>query len=371
MNKKILFLILALALLAGIMAVSVSAETVSRECAACGQTVIWEPFNPKVGTITTEGHYHYYLSQSYTGSSQTKQFITESGVTVCLDLNGFSFTTDGRNMIVRGSIVNVMDSSEEQTGAVVGRTAGNNPGGGTIVVKSGGKFTLYSGTLSYVKRTGYTGTGMGGVVSVESDGTFNMYGGRVEGAELVMSTYSSMVGQSYNGCGAAFYVAGKGAANFYGGTVTSGTVPEEGKGPGVYLASNTAKVTLSGSANVEHIYSEKADNITISGKYTGKTRIFYGSGVRPADGLKIGTSSSADLSSANIFCVNGDGWDVQVSGTSLKLAPMWKPTRGTGVSTARTMQDGCPCPPICQRYSRPVSIICICPASTQRKTSSA
>ena len=321
MKKKILLVVLALVLLVGAMAVTASAEAVSRECQACGQVVTWEPFDPMTGKMETAGHYHYYLDKSYTGAAETKQFITETGVTVCLDLMGNTFTTDGRSMIARnGGNINLMDSSAGQTGAVVGRTAGNNPGGGTIVTKTGSHFSLYSGTLRYVKRDGYTGTGLGGIVSIEGDGVFNMYGGRIEGAELVMSTYETMVGSAINGCGAAFYIYAKGTANFYGGTVTSGTIPKGGKGPCVYLAGNTAKVTLSGNANVEHVYSEKVNNITVSGAYTGKTRIFYGSGVTPANALKIGTSNNADLSGANIFCVNGNGWDVKVSGTELKLA---------------------------------------------------
>lgn len=320
MNKKVLLGILVLAVLVGALTVFASAETVSRECQACGEVVSWEPLNPKAGKITASGHYHYYLPQSYTGT-QTAQFILEnSALTVCLDLNGYTFATNGRSMIAKGggSVLNIMDSSAAGTGVINGSTAGNNPGGGTLVAKEHSTVNLYGGTLRFVKRTGYSGTGRGGVVQLESTGVFNMYGGRVEGAEMVMSTYYPT---GINGCGGAVFVYAGGAANFYGGTVTSGTVPEGGKAPCVYLESATANVTLSGSANVEHIYAEKANNIKISGAYTGRTRIFYGANVAVKDQLKIGTSANADLSGANILCVNGDGWNVVTSGAELRVKP--------------------------------------------------
>ena len=113
---------------------------------------------------------------------------------------------------------------------------------------------------------------------------------------------------------------GGGTLHVSGGRITTGIVPEGGKGPCVYLDSATAKLTLSGSANVEHIYGEKTGGITVSGAYTGKTRIFYGSGVTPANQLKIGTSNNANLSGADVMCVNGSGWNVVTSGTELRLA---------------------------------------------------
>ena len=320
MKRKILLGILTVALLIGALSVLASADTVSHTCEACGKTVTWEPLNPKQGATLIAGHYHFYLSQSY-ADTQTAQFILEAGVKVCLDLNGKTFATAGRSLLAKSdSVFNVMDSVGG--GVVNGSTAGNNPGSGTVAATNGGVFNLYSGTLRFTKRTGnYYGTGRGAVASVESGGTMNIYGGLVEGGEVVMSTYSNMAQSTANGCGGAIYVYGGGKLNVSGGRITSGIVPEGGKGPCVYLDSATAKLTLSGDANVEHIYVEKAGGITVSGAYTGKARIFYGSTVTPADQLKIGTASNADLSGADLMCINGSGWKPVVSGTELRLTP--------------------------------------------------
>ena len=61
------------------------------------------------GKLDVAGHYHFYLDKSYTGVAEAKQFISETGVTVCFDLMGNTFTTDGRSMIARngGKIVTV------------------------------------------------------------------------------------------------------------------------------------------------------------------------------------------------------------------------------------------------------------------------
>ena len=319
MKKKLLLVILMVTLLIGATAVFASADTVSNHCEACGKTVTWEPLNPKQGSSLIAGHYHFYLTQSYTGA-QTSQFILDANVKVCLDLNGKTFATNGRSLLAKsGSEFNVMDSVGG--GVVNGSTGGNNPGSGTVGINNGGVFNLYSGTLRFTPKTGnYYGTGRGAAAGVEGGGVMNIYGGTVEGGELVMSTYSGVVNSTTNGCGGAIYVYGSGALNLYGGTITSGSVPEGGKGPCVYLASATAKLTLSGDARVEHIYAEKTGGITVSGAYTGKARLFYGSTVTPANQLKIGTSNNADLSGADLMCINGNGWKPVVSGTELRLA---------------------------------------------------
>ena len=294
---------------------------VERYCQHCKETVEWTPLTAE-NAHTDIGFGHYYLLEdligtTYSGTTTCQWSVgaDNSTETVCFDLNGHAKTSITRNFIVKkNSVLNIMDSVGG--GYIQGQTYSNNPGGGNISVE-GGTVNLYGGTLKFKKidNSDWYGTGVGAVVSL--NGTFNMYGGAIEGGELVKSSYSF----SNNGCGGAVYVYPGAKLNVYGGTITSGAVPESGRGPCVFLASNTSKILLSGDANVEDIYFDLANtstNLEISGKYTGTAGLTFKNAV--STDKDIGTATNANIAGATFNCTNNSELTVQVSGNNLVLA---------------------------------------------------
>ena len=191
-------------------------------------------------------------------------------MTICLDLNGFNITTDGRSLgVYSGCVLNIMDSSEEQTGYTQGSTGDNNTVGGTMF--NYGTVNLYSGTMRYVyDGTGTNPTYAGGVISLGDtypDATFNMHGGRLEGGEMVVS--------SSDRCYSGTIYAGKGNIGLYGGEVISGSVAAGKNGPCIYL-SGAVDLTLSSNANVDNIYiTSSSAKVNVSGIYTGTVDLAY------------------------------------------------------------------------------------------------
>ena len=313
--KKASYIVLALVLCC-LLAIAAMADTdAPTTCQACGTTPTWEVM-PTSWKSLKAGHYHYYLSENVTpGQLVTAENV--SGITICLDLNGHSITTDGRAMIAwHGSTINIMDSSADQTGYIRGSTGNNNTAGGSVAVSKNGTFRLYSGTLKFKRDDTGLGLGKGGVMTAENTGTIEILGGKVEGGELI--TYSGNM--THNGSGAAIYVYTGGTLIVSGGEITSGVVPAGGEGPCVFLGGNTANMTLTGNAKVEEICNAgNGTNLTVTGSYTGKTRVRMASGVTVTDGMVIGIAAGADISGADLLCTNGDGYEIQKSGDNLVL----------------------------------------------------
>lgn len=319
--KKILCLLLALAVCCMLITVAAAADTatVPTTCAAGCEDPVWEPL-PSGNTWRTleAGHYHYYLTQNdtsyrYTPNPGGTVSSTNSGnaVTICLDLNGYNITTNGRALgVYKNCVLNIMDSSAAQTGYIQGSTGDNNSVGGTMF--NYGTVNLYSGTMRYV----YDGVGTnpayaGGVMVVYASGTLNMYGGKMEGGELVTKSGATT-------CGGTIRTSG--TVNLQGGEIISGSVPEGSNGPCIY-AQESAQVTLSNDAKVDNIYiGSSSAKINVSGTYSGKARITCGSSIAPSDGKVIGTATNSPSITGDLFCTNGDGWLVNVSGSNLQLA---------------------------------------------------
>ena len=234
--KKLFAILLSLALILG-MVPAAAAQTVPTNCQHCGKAVTWKPVKDNTGLFATAGHHHLYLSEDYTGA----QLSAKNGAVVCLDLNGKQILTNGRALLIGAdSQMNVMDSVGG--GQVIGTTGSNNPLGGALAVGgAGGICNIYGGTYRLQTDDVGQGVGTGGVIGMNAAGTINMYGGQVLGAELVFSNYPL----TYNGYGAAAFISA-GQLNMYGGEITSGTIPEGGKGTCVYAAGNSAKITVSG-----------------------------------------------------------------------------------------------------------------------------
>lgn len=311
MKKGILLLLcVAACLLLALTAMAATAAPTA--CEACGAEKTWTVMPTSFSSLTA-GHYHYYLDQDVTPG----QLIlpADIGVTVCLDLNGHGISTNGRALSIgKNAVLNLMDSSAGETGYICGSTGSNNTAGGTVALNTGGQMNLYSGTVKFLKDD--VGLGMcRGVVNIASGSRMQIFGGRVEGTELVTGTLTNA------GTGGAIYMASKAELVVSGGEITSGVVPDSGEGPCVYASSGTSKITLTGNARVAELCGVSLqDNLIISGTYTGYARLRSVRSAPPSVGLTVGTATGADISGADIFCTNDNGYEVNKSGNSLVLA---------------------------------------------------
>lgn len=332
----------------------VDKDNVTYKCQHCGTVEEWTPlFSSDANSDLTSGH--YFMVDDLVGTDHNGQQMlgTSDGTTtvdVCLDLNGHTYSSESRCAIVyKGSTLNIMnmigvdgDGNAVENkysgtgGKMIGMTNSNNPAGGAFSVSSGATVNLYGGTLEFQQRDKSIygkeyNTGFGAVFSLS--GTLNMFGGTIVGSDFgTVYPYSSS--GSYIGLGGAIYVAGGATLNMSGGSITSGSVPEGGAGPCVYLASSTSKVKLSGNASIEDIYYRYngGSNLTVSGTYTGTTNLTFNDSsdttftdsITLTQNLDIGDiASGADISGAKLTCSNqkadGVNWQVRTSGTNLVL----------------------------------------------------
>ena len=302
--KKFVCLSAALLLCGALMMLAFPAEaaTVPSVCQACGTEVTWTPLPSSVPTEA--GHYHYYLTKTTTQN----QWSAKSGTTICIDLNGFGIETAGRSMILgTGSTVNIMDSSETQTGYLQGRRGVNNTVGGTVSIQKDAACNLYSGTLRCVMDDDGQLLYRAGVVYVQADATMNIYGGIVEGGEVLDDGTNIPRGAT---------IANNGNLNLYGGQVLMGKLPE-GKGVAPCVESVNGKVKLSGNAKVADLYGP-AGFLIVDGTYTGNAYVTLSDGT--SNGRVIGSGTNTPNVTGNLFCNNGDGWLINLSGRELKLA---------------------------------------------------
>ncbi len=265
-----------------------SVADVRYECPHCQTFVKWEPFTTTAPVVA--GTYHYYLDKDY-GTSAAKQYTINGGAQVCLDLQGHSYSTNGRTLNISGSgsVLSVMDTVGG--GSVNGKAGSNNPGGGTVSVGGSNTFNLYAGTLTFTHdpNASFGGTGRGGVI--QATGTLNVYGGKIVGGEVVDCTYEFT---GIEGAGGAVYASG--ALNILGGEITSGKAPESGAGPCIYVASSSSKVTLGGDAKVEDIYftTNNSTRFVVNSDFTGTAGISYEPSVVLHQGLAVGVCSAAE-----------------------------------------------------------------------------
>lgn len=331
-------------------------EAKTEYCAYCEDTFTWTPLT--AATLSSNSHClpggHYYLRDDleYTAS----QVSLKDGNQVCLDLNGKTYSVAHAKNASRAvnmsgsSILNIQDSSDEQTGVVMGRgvlkqsiidstyTGFSNA---TLNIGKGCTVNFYGGTLTQDNTEGY-GVTSGGVVQVA--GTLNMFGGTITGG--VVSNYTDR--STSNGSGGNVNVSG--TFNMYDGIIKDGSATN--KGNNLYIATggsfamyggkiigdvgNTVRsvysygsVTLSGGAVVNEIAfnAVPASNLCVEGTYTGTVNI-----VMPtpdggfATGLDVGNAyNNANISDATIS-ITGCTLPMRVSGGNLVLAREGAPT---------------------------------------------
>ena len=271
-------------------------------CEACQRNVTWTNVTDAyMDSITVFSAGHYRLTENVTTTQMSLKNMTG---TVCLDLNGFSYTSTGRAFLLENptdstvkNTLNIMDSSENETGVLVGMGGSEAMASGIIRSYKNTVLNIYSGTLK-LDDGGKVSAKDGGVMQLS--GAANMYGGTLIGGKVARWGGAVSVGS-----GAVFTMAG--------GKILSGEAGDAADC--VYVASG-GKVKLQGDACPEQILFADASigNITLIGDYTGNTE--FGFVTMPAAGADIGNCENATLGKESI-AITGTRNFVTVSGTDL------------------------------------------------------
>ena len=271
-------------------------------CEACQRNVSWTDLTDMaMDALSGFSAGHYRLTENVTTVQQSLKGI--SG-TVCLDLNGYSYTSTGRAFLLENptdatvnNTLNIMDSSDAQTGTLIGQGGSEAMASGVIRTYKNTVLNIYGGTLKLVDG-GKVSAKDGGVMQLS--GEANLYGGTLIGGKVARWGGAVSVGS-----GAVFHMAG--------GQILSGDAGDAADC--VYVASG-GKVKLSGDACPEQILFADASigNITLIGDYTGNTK--FGFVTMPAAGADIGNCENATLGKESI-AITGTRNFVTVSGTDL------------------------------------------------------
>ena len=344
MRKRILSLALALAILAGMLVFPAAAADTRTQC-VCGGKAVGKTghtceevtFEPWTSTTSLPKSGNYYLTDDVTITS----YLLPTG-DLNIDLNGHSITRTVKN------------NTTSQVFAIAGNTSLSitdstaNPGtisrdlstmtedakkaitnwGLLIIVNKGyeGSLNLYDGIFDSTGCYSY-----GGSIISNSSTTFpiNIYGGKYYGGITTHGIGSS--GTATGGTAGAIFSSGD--INLYGGEITGATlisrtdVMESGAG-----IRSSATLTIGGDAKVygnyrkigtedaeavpDNAYITSNTKVVFSGKYTGEIGLVTSS-VNPsgANGVKIATSSSANITGATIHIDGRDDYRAYNAGS--------------------------------------------------------
>ena len=290
-----------------------SGNTKNATCPNCGNSAEWVGLNTYTySNYKAELNGHYYLLEDL---SINDSISLKAGAKVCLDLNGHSLTSAERAFSVPSkSTLNLIDSVG--TGVANATMHGNNPVSGMCQIS--GTMNIYGGSYRLLRGTVEKGTAAAGLFSIQAGANLNIYGGTLYGADLTDNKYGYTAKDGY---GSAIYLYSN-SNLFVGGDahIVSGTVPAHGAGTCVAVHDRTGKITLQGNANVDEIYyiGVGGTSLTVSGDYTGTVALQLDPAITLED-MDIGTSKNANLTGANISCVNDPLYKLFVSETNLIL----------------------------------------------------
>jgi len=306
--KKLLALVLALALIGSLIPVSVTAETTHTHniCAdgSCKDhsAETWQPWSDPT-TLPLSGQYYLTCDVNMTAAVKTT-----GDLKLCLDGHTVTAASGARHLMVGyGKSFTLTDC--KGTGKLTGGTAA---WGASISMDYKATFNMYGGTITGNSNTASSG-GIGAVYvrpgkvsgsTHTAGGTMNMYGG----------TISGNTGKSAG----AIYIGGSnddvidGVLNLYGGTVTGNHCASGA----IYTATN-ATVSLSGKPVVK---DNQGGNLNLGAN-----------GVLQVANLKAGAdihvnattaraiSTDTDKDYAGFFGSDKDGWDVITQNKKLTL----------------------------------------------------
>ena len=253
----------------------------------------------------------YYLTQSVSGG----WIVPEGEVNLCL--NGK--TIDGSIKVGSGATLTLTDCS------------GNGKVQGEVTV-NGGKFELYSGTITGGVQVGINGG------SYQTGSSFTMYGGAITGNEessgsgggvflvgttnqtdppnftMHGGTISNNTAGASDGGGGGVYVGEKCSFTMDGGTITGNTATA-GNGGGIYIHFNAGNVSISnatitgnkasatGNTSYGHgggIYSQRGvtvKNVTI----TGNNSTYEGGGIYGKGAITLTDATVTDNSQYDVY----------------------------------------------------------------------
>ena len=252
----------------------------------------------------------YYLTQPVSGSWA----VPEGEVNLCL--NGQ--TINGKITIGSGATLTLTDCTDS------GRVQGE-------VTVNGGKFELYSGTITGGVQVGIKGS------AYQTGSSFTMYGGEITGNKagsgsggvflvgttnqtdpprftMHGGTISDNTAGASDGGGGGVYVGEKCSFTMDGGTITGNTATA-GNGGGIYIHFNAGNVSISnatitgnkasatGNTSYGHgggIYSERGvtvENVTI----TGNNSTFEGGGIYGKGAITLTDATVTDNSQYDVY----------------------------------------------------------------------
>jgi len=300
-KNKVLFLILAVAMVISIIALPVGAEgeTVSAltsgACPAHPEAA-WTALTATGGALESG---HYSLNSDLT---LTSALTVAEGQTVCIDLNGYKLSASGESGVrvleVNGAL-NLVDSvgTGVITGGSYAPTAGTADsdycGGNVLVSGSAAALNLYSGTITggIMNPPSYREHMFGANLAVLEGAVFHMYGGTVSDGNIRFDEQSTQYhgGGNIYVCNATVYIAG--------GTITGGIVN------GSYT-SGTAAVRRSYSAG-GNLYAVDA-TVTIAGGTI-------------SDGQCVSYLKATSSTSTNTHLSNAFGGNIYAVGSTLSI----------------------------------------------------
>ena len=243
MAKRMLGILLVLAMLAAMLVVPVSGEKATEDAGTtaltetcpcgCGEAmtqVEWEPYDPNSGGLLPG---HFYLDGDYI---QKDQYTVSSDSRIVLDLRGHTLTTKGsdRLYLIYGYMA-VLDSVGG--GKMCSKTSGTDNGGVILMGYSASDsdekavFELYSGTITVDPAS--KGAERGGIASIGQYATFRMYGG------MVMNGTSQGTTEGSNG-GCLALSTSSATLDVRGGTIVGGKSPAYGGN--IYSANGTVSL---------------------------------------------------------------------------------------------------------------------------------
>ena len=373
MKKKLLTVLLVMAMTLAVCAVTATATTqegLPAQCEHCKTDVTWTKLTTddiRGGFPTETGHYCLDLDETLTEYNWMAHTKIPSGSQVCIYLNGQSlYGTINAFTVQDGGMLNIMDGTGE--GMITGRGRSDGKAtGSALTVDKGGVANLYGGILAkayyssrHVANGGValingefnmfggkiqdgtagrenTTAGNGGNVYVGDGGVFTMKNGAISGGTAVRYDGSSgnggnvyvadggsfimengiIQGGTAQNAGGSIYVAPTGSFAMQNGSITGGEASVVG--PCIYCRGN---VTLSGGASIEELqlkpYVDKggpalSEMLTIQGTYTGITKLRVDS---PVTDMDVGNSDNAEISGATIG-IYGSMMTVDVVGGNL------------------------------------------------------
>lgn len=283
----------------------------------CGETcthggihpdLVWEGIT-ELADATKAGN--YYLVNSVTRTDSSGSFFCSNDVNLCL--NGYSITAehDSCTIMVKDGANLTLTDCKGDSGTI---THGSDNTGYGVMVNSGGRFTMYGGTIC-----GNTAAGSGSGVIVNGGSSFTMYGGAITGNNTTGDVNVSC-GGVYVASTGKFTVSGaaKIQNNWRNGTLQGG-VYEQGSGTAsnVGLTPDTTITIGEGLTEEARIGVSKrlpvtaADNVSMA---TGAAKELDYKKIFPLDVYDPDYSVIRDGDGNLSIHLHEHGWTYQLSG---------------------------------------------------------